>query len=82
MKKHIVGRPKTRRAINAALEATKRYQASLGLPIKTQQRFYDRMMKLASKVASESGLSSSDVLSQLSSKAKESPVTLQPGKDY
>ena len=80
--RHKVGGVKKRYLAKAVL-AAQEYQACHGLPIKTQQRFYNRMMSLVSKVAADNGIDPSDALAQITHEAEtRGKLNLQPGKDY
>jgi hypothetical protein len=57
--------------------------ASMGMKISTQQKLYNRYMKLASSVAKEKGMDLSDVMNQASNMALTlGPIIPIPGKDY
>jgi hypothetical protein len=72
-----------KRHVAAALKAAQAYQATLDLPIKTQQRFYARLQRAVNRVAETEGMSAADVFEQITKRAHElGPVPIQPGKDY
>ena len=80
--RHAVGGVK-KRHLGAAVDAARRYHACHDLPIKTQQRFYARMLKLAAKVAADNGMDPADALAQITREAQSrGRLTLQPGKDF
>lgn len=75
--------PSSNRLIEAAVKSAQLYRGSMGLPIKTQQRFYARMMTAARKVAAAYGMDETTALEQISTQASSrGNVTPQPGKDY
>jgi hypothetical protein len=71
------------KAAEAAVKAACDYAGSLGLPIKTQQRFYKRFMKRCDDVVKHTGISRLSVIEQVTAEAtRRGPTRLQPGKDY
>jgi hypothetical protein len=81
-KRHVVGRVRARYLPKAVLAARK-YKASFGLPMKTQQRFYAQMTKLAGLVATDNGMDPDDAFIQITREADRlGPIAITPGKDY
>jgi hypothetical protein len=69
--------------IERAVLAAQQYQASIDLPIKTQQRFCSRLMKLVEQLATKHGMGESDVFEQVTREAeRRGRVMLRPAKDY
>lgn len=55
----------------------------MGLPIKTQQKFYGRMMKKAETIGRQKGVSTESAYEQLSAEASRRGLIIPiPGKDY
>lgn len=66
-----------------AVEAARLYMGSEGLPIKTQQRFYKRMMKAIERAARAAKMDVHIAHQQITARASSlGRVRPQPGKDY
>jgi hypothetical protein len=66
----LEGRP-SKAKLDKAVKATRLYLGSMTTTrIRDQQKLYDRMMKAANSIATETGMSLEDVLSQLDSQAR------------
>jgi hypothetical protein len=69
--------------LESLVKAARLYAGSTATSISTQQKFYNRYMKLASSVAKEKGMSLSDVVEQASNMVLTlGPIIPTPGKDY
>ena len=73
--------------ISLLVLAAQQYQACHGLPHKTQQRFYARMMRLVGQVAADNGMDPADAFAQIIREAESRGTlsgmsALRPGKDY
>jgi len=69
--------------IERAVALAQLYCGSLGLPIKTQQRFYDRMMRAVQGAAKSAGTTATDAFEQIDREARRRGCTVpRPGKDY
>jgi hypothetical protein len=77
------GHAKAKASAEKAVEAARLYSGALGLPIKTQQRFYVRMQKAIERAAEDHGMSTQAVWDQITSAAaSRGKVIPRPGKDY
>jgi hypothetical protein len=69
--------------LDKALKAAQLYHGSMGLPVKTQQKFYARMRKAVTAVATKYGASEGTVHDQVTERAQSlGPIRPMPGKDY
>lgn len=70
-------------SVEAAVKAWQLYAGSLDLPIKTQQRLYDKAMKLTAKADKRLGSPYPSVHQQIVDEARRRGKILpQPAKDY
>jgi len=70
--------------LESLVKAARLYAGSMtSTSMRTQQKLYNRYMKLASSVANEKGLTLSDVMHQASNMAMTlGPIAPTPGKDF
>lgn len=69
--------------VNAAVEAARMYFGADGLPIRTQQRFYTKMMRTIAALANTTGNTEQNVFNQITERARSlGRVYPRPGKDY
>lgn len=69
--------------VEKAVKAAQLYHGSEGLYVKTQQRFYDRMMKLVNAIADKHGADRQSVFDQITAEARRrGKISPLPGKDY
>lgn len=74
---------KAKASAHKAIEATRYYIGSMGLPAKTMQRFYSRMTKAIEKAATDHGMPLDQAMDQIMSRARTmGAITPRPGKDY
>ncbi len=72
-----------RAQLEGAVRAWQLYMGSEGLPIKAQQRFYDKAMKLTAQVDKKLGSPYPSVHQQITDEARRrGKISPQPGKDY
>jgi len=69
--------------LESLVKAARLYAGSTSTTLATQQKLYNRYMKLASSVAKEKAMSLSDVMYQAGNMALTlGPIIPTPGKDY
>lgn len=69
--------------VEKAVTAARLYMGAYGLPIKTQQRFYDRMMRECEKIAKKTGGDLTFISEQVDARARSlGAIAPMPGKDY
>lgn len=77
------GHAKAKASAEKAVEAAQLYGGALGLPIKTQQRFYVRMQKAIERAAKDHGMSTQATWDQITAQAQSlGRIVPRPGKDY
>jgi hypothetical protein len=69
--------------LESLVKAARLYAGSTATSISTQQKLYNRFMKLSSSVAKDKEMSLSDVVNQTIHMARMlGPIVPTPGKDY
>jgi len=68
--------------LDKAVQAARLYIGSSGARMKDQQKLYNAMMKQVNKIASATGMDSSDVMNQIDRQARTlGAIAPTPGKD-
>jgi hypothetical protein len=69
--------------VEAAVAIARLYQGSMDLPIRTQQRFYARLVRAVNAVANRRNAAPFDIFAQVNEEASRRGALIpRPGKDY
>ncbi len=69
-------------SLDDAVKAARLYAGALDLPVKTQQRLYEKAKRLVAKVSTQRGVDYSDAYAQIFDRAASlGPLCPTPGKD-